>query len=166
LKSVDRAKGRFRSFLLACMKHFISNQRARARAQKRGGGAAHVPLDTIAAEEKYAKEVTDEVTPERLYHRRWALTLLDHVLVRVRAQYADRGRLALFEALKGELTGGTGRTNREIGAELGMSEGAVKVAAHRLRSRYREVLRAEIGRTVDDPADIDSEIEELFDALR
>jgi RNA polymerase sigma-70 factor (ECF subfamily) len=165
LKSVDPEKGRFRAFLLACMRHFLSNERDRERALKRGGGRAPLSLDGASAEARYRNEPAHELTAERIYHRRWALTLLEQVLDRLREDYARRHRAALFEALEPTITGGGGQSYRETGAALGLSEGAVKVAVHRLRRRYAETLRQEIGRTVGSPREIDEELQCLLDAL-
>jgi RNA polymerase sigma-70 factor (ECF subfamily) len=166
LAGVDRAKGRFRSFLLAAMKHFLANERDKARALKRGGGAHVTSLDAGDAETRYLREPADPVTPERVFERRWALTLLDEVLRRLRAEYEVRGQGALFEALKDTLAGGGGADGHAAAAHrLGMTEGAVKVAAHRLRRRYRDLLRAEIAATVDAPGEVDDELRHLFAVL-
>jgi RNA polymerase sigma-70 factor (ECF subfamily) len=162
----DRAKGRFRSFLLAAVKHFLSNQRDRARAKKRGGGRQVLSLDWDAGESRLGREPAHEITPERLFERRWALTILENVLARLRAEFEADGKYVLFARLKGVLTGETaGGRYAEIATELGMTAGAVKVAVHRLRRRYREILRDEIAHTVSDPAEIDAEIRELFAVL-
>jgi RNA polymerase sigma-70 factor (ECF subfamily) len=165
LGTVDRAKGKFRSFLLACCKHFLANERDRARALKRGGGRWPAALDFAAAESRYALERASALSPERLFERRWASTLLDQVLVRLRDEFATAGKEKYFNRLKTYLAGDrSGGTYEEFGAEFGMSEGAVKVAVHRLRGRYRELLREEIARTVD--ADqIEAEIRDLFAVL-
>jgi len=162
----DRAKGRFRSFLLATLKHFLANEWDKARAQKRGGGQSLLPLNIADAETAYGFEPADRFTAEKIFERRWALTLLEAVLRRLRAEYARDGKEKLFEQLKPTLTEAS-RSVRysEIADRLGTSEGAVKVAVHRLRQRYREVLRAEIADTVASPAEIDDEIRNLFAAL-
>lgn len=166
LDGVDPAKGRFRSFLLAALQHHLSNERDRARAQKRGGGIASVSIDAQDAEGRYRLEPADPMTPEKLYERRWALTVLDQALGRLQAEYAASGRRAIFEKLKGELTSAAERPpHAEIGRELGLTPGAVKVAAHRLRQRFGETLRAEIAETVARPEDIEGEIQHLFQAL-
>jgi RNA polymerase sigma-70 factor (ECF subfamily) len=164
LAAVDRDKGRFRSFLLAACKHFLSNERDRARAQKRGGGRAVLPLDAAGAEGRYGSEPAHEETPERLFERRWALALLEQVLGRLREEYAAAGKGRVFERLKGHLTG-DGVPYAQVAADLSMSAGAVKVAAHRLRQRYRELLRDEIAQTLDDPGQVEEEIRDLFAAL-
>ena len=166
LDGVDPAKGKFRSFLLASLQHYLSNERDRARAQKRGGGLAPISIDEQDAEGRYLLEPADPVTPEKLYERRWALTVLDQALARLQNEYAASGRGAIFEKLKGELTSAAERPpHAEIGRELGLTPGAVKVAAHRLRQRFGEVLRAEIAETLARPEDIEEEIQHLFQAL-
>ncbi len=162
----DRAKGRFRTFLLTACQHFLANERDRERAGKRGGGRAPLPIDFRAAEDRYAREPFHELTPDRLFERRWALALLDEALASLRAEYRAAGKEQLFERLKGHLGGaGEAAPHAAVAAELGLTEGAVKVAAHRLRQRYRSRLRALIAQTVPDPAEVDDEIRHLFAAL-
>jgi RNA polymerase sigma-70 factor (ECF subfamily) len=164
LGDVDRTKGKFRSFLLASLKHFLANEWDKARAQKRGGGQTIVSLD---AETRYNLEPASEVSADKIYERRWALTLLDEVLKRLREEYEADGKGKLFDHLKVTLTGERSTIPyAEIGAQLGMSEGAVKVAVHRLRQRYRDVLRAEIAETVDGSEAVEEEIRALFAALQ
>jgi RNA polymerase sigma factor (sigma-70 family) len=166
LADVQREKGRFRSFLLAALKHFLANEWDKARAQKRGGGAVHVPIDTASAETRYGLEPAHFDTPERLFERRWAITLLDRVLERLRDEHVKAGKAELFEQLKPCLTAEKAALSyAELGARVGLSEGAVKVAVHRLRQRYRELLRAEIAETVDSPAEVEDELRHLFTAL-
>lgn len=166
LAAVDRSKGRFRSFLLAAMKHFLANEWDKAQAQKRGGGQVFVALDAASAETRYALEPVDNASPERIFERRWALTLLDQVLARLRGEFTAAGKKTLFESLKGALTGSRDSLPyAELGAKLGMSEGAVKVAVHRLRTRYRELLREEIASTVASDADVEDELRHLFKLL-
>jgi RNA polymerase sigma factor (sigma-70 family) len=162
----DRTRGRFRSFLLGSLKHFLANEWDKARAQKRGGGQPVISIDTASVETSCGFEPADNVTPEKIFERRWALTLLDQVLRRLREEYIRDGREKLFDELKPTLTEAS-RTVRyaEIAARLETSEGAVKVAVHRLRQRYRELLRAEIADTVADPGEIEDEIRNLFAAL-
>jgi RNA polymerase sigma-70 factor (ECF subfamily) len=166
LAAADESRGRFRSFLLAALKHFLANEWDKASAQKRGGGQIPISIDPGSAETACSFEPADTTTPEKIYERRWALTLLDQVLRRLREEYVRAGREKLFEQLKPTLTEAS-RTVRyaEIAARLGMSEGAVKVAVHRLRLRYREVLRAEIADTVASPAEVEDELRNLFAAL-
>jgi RNA polymerase sigma-70 factor (ECF subfamily) len=166
LRQADRSRGRFRTFLLAAFRHHASHEREKARALKRGGGRAPLPLDFEDGEGRYLREPVDDRTPERLYERRWALTLLDAALARLREDHERAGRIDLFDALRGTLAaGGPEAPWAEVGARLGMSEGAVKVAAHRLRKRYREVLRQAIAETVADPSEVDDEIRTLLGAL-
>jgi RNA polymerase sigma-70 factor (ECF subfamily) len=166
LEEVDRAKGRFRSFLLAALKHFLSNEWDRQRAHKRGGASPHVPIDTQFAESRYGLEPAHEQTPEKLFERRWALTLLDQVLARLREEFVAAGKTGHFEELKVVLTSDKRSIPyAELGTRLGLSEGAVKVAVHRLRRRYRELLRAEIAGTVAGPEEVEEEIRHLFAAL-
>ena len=162
----DRSKGRFRSFLLASLKHFLANEWDKARAQKRGGGQIMIPIDVATAETSCGFEPADHVTADKIFERRWALTLLDQVLRRLRQEHVRDGREKLFEQLKPALTESSRSVPyAEIAARLGTSEGAVKVAVHRLRQRYRELLRAEIGETVASAGEIDDEIRSLFAAL-
>lgn len=167
LDDVDPKRGKFRSFLLASIKHFLSNERDRARAQKRGGRRPVLSLDFENAESRYRLEPADTMTPERLFERRWALTLLDQVIKRLEQEFTDAGKSDLFAGLKPFLTSAPdGPSQREVANELGISEGAVKAAAHRLRQRYRNVLREEISQTVAGPDDVAEELNELFDAVR
>src|SRR5262249_42950958 len=144
LAGLDPARGRFRAFLLSARRHFLANQRDRAQALKRGGGRRHLSLDLADADGRYAAEPSHEQTPERLFERRWALTLLDQVVQWLRQNYETAGQVPLFERLKGSLTGDADGSYAGTAAALGMTEGAVKVAAHRLRQRYRDLLRDEI----------------------
>jgi RNA polymerase sigma-70 factor (ECF subfamily) len=167
LQDVDPAKGRFRSFLMAACSHFLANRRDYERARKRGGGGrAILSIDAVEAERRYDREPSHTLTPERLYLRRWATTLLDSVLARLQREMADAGKAAQFEALKPALLGESdAESYRRLGAAAGLSEGAARVAAHRLRNRYRELLREEVGRTLADPAEVEQEIRDLFAAL-
>jgi RNA polymerase sigma factor (sigma-70 family) len=164
IAGADRAKGRFRSYLLGACRHFLTNEHDRAAAQKRGGGRVIGSLDFSDAERRYAAEPADDRTPEQLFERRWALTLLDGVLAGLRAEYVTAGQEPLFDRLKSSLTGEAG-SYADLAAELGMTEGAVKVAAHRLRRRYRDRLRAAIAETVETDDDVEAEIRDLFAAL-
>ena len=162
----DRERGRFRGFLLVSLQHYASKQRAKERAQKRGGGRVHLPLDFEEGEQRYRLEPVDELTPEAIFERRWALTLLERTMERLAAYYAGGGpeKAERFETLKPCLSGGAA-PYRDLGLRLGISETAVKVAVHRLRARYRDHLRQEIAETVFDPAEIDDEIRRLMEAL-
>jgi RNA polymerase sigma factor (sigma-70 family) len=161
----DRRKGKFRTFLLAALKHFLADQWDRARAQKRGGGKAVISFDGLDAESRYRLEPADDLTPERMFEKQWALSLLDHVLSRLDAEMVADGKAELFEALKATLTGAASITYAEIGTAMGMSEGAVKVAVHRMRRRYRALLREEIAQTVSGEDDVRDEIHYLLSCL-
>lgn len=170
LATLSPARGKFRSFLLAALTHFLSNQRDHAAAQKRGAGQT-LSFDALSAEARYALEPADTLTPDRLFERRWALALLDHAIERLQAAYAATQQSALFEALKPTLTGEAPRS-AAVAAQLQMTEGAVKVAAHRLRRRYRETLRTLVADTLEsagegppDKAAIDEEIACLLRCL-
>ena len=164
LDDVAPERGKFRSFLLAAMKHFLSNERDRAHAQKRGGGRSLISLDADSAEFRYATEPVDSMTPEKIFDRRWALMLLEQVLARLRAEMAKAGKTALFDELKPTLTGQPA-PHAQIADKLAMTEGAVKVAAHRLRQRYRELIREEVAQTVGDEKDVEEELRDLMSAL-
>ena len=163
LAGVREEKGRFRSFLLTAMKRFLANEWHRARAQKRGGGEPPVPIDAVQAEERYRAEPQDAATPELLFERRWALTLLEQVLARLEGEYAAAGQARVFEALKPMLAWHSGeQPYGDIAARLGMREGAVKVAMYRLRRRYGDRLREEIAQTVSSAGQIEDEVRRLF----
>jgi RNA polymerase sigma factor (sigma-70 family) len=159
-------RGRFRSFLLTALKNFLANEWNKMHAQKRGGTRPALSLDFDVGDSRYSLEPGHELTPERLYERKWALTLLDRVLDRLREEYSAGGKMELFECLR-PFIGGTPAdvAYADVVKELGLSAGAAKVAAHRLRRRYRDLLRDELAQTVADPADIDDEINWLFQAL-
>ncbi|NBV22936.1 MAG: RNA polymerase sigma factor [Proteobacteria bacterium] len=166
LGAADRERGRFRSFLLATLKNFLRDEWDKLRAQKRGGGEAAVSLDAGDAESRYALEPVDTMTADRLYERRWAMLLLDRAVERLRAEHEAAGKLAQFETLKASLAGSReSQPYAELAAQLGLSEGAVKVAVHRLRQRYREVIRAEIAETVAGEAEVEAELKHLMAAL-
>jgi RNA polymerase sigma-70 factor (ECF subfamily) len=166
LADVAREKGKFRSFLLASLKHFLANEWDRARAKKRGGEHAHISLDAHAAETRYRSEPMDELTADKVLDRQWALTLLELVLARLDAEYAGAGKAELFERLKVYLTAVKDSVPyATVATKLGTTEGAAKVAVHRLRQRYRKLLREEIAHTVASPADIEGEIRHLFAAF-
>jgi RNA polymerase sigma-70 factor (ECF subfamily) len=164
--NADQQKGRFRSFLLSAVNHFLSDEWDKARAQKRGGGVPPVPLQFDTAETRYGHEPVDNITPEQSYERRWVLTLLDGVLHRLRSEYEQEGRAELFAELNPCLVGDrTAQPYAELGAKLGVSEGTVKAAVHRLRQRYRQLLHEEIAHTVADPDEVDEELQHLFAVL-
>ena len=163
---LDRELGRFRAFLLASLKHFLANEFARVQALKRGGGAVLVSLTVNSAEEQYAREPVDATTPESLYERQWALTVIDRVLATVREEWRSHRRELEFDALRSCLLGSAPPGGyAATAAQLGMSEGAVKTAAHRLRRRFRTQLRTDIAETVSDASEIDEEIRYLIRAL-
>jgi RNA polymerase sigma-70 factor (ECF subfamily) len=165
LGSVDRSKGRFRSFLLSSLKHFLSNERDRARAQKRGGGQRHLPLDTSDAETRVGVDPADPQTPEKAFEKQWAISLLDRTLRRLREEYAARGYETLFEGLKGTLVEDGGAPYGQLAVKLDMSEAAVKMAAHRLKKRYRQLLRLEIAETVASEEEVEDEMRQVFRVL-
>lgn len=159
-------RGRFRSFLLAAVKNFLANELDRARAQKRGGGAALLSLDFAAGEARIGLDPAHHLTAERLFERHWALALLETVTQRLQAEYAATGRSRLFERLKAALTGERPHDYyRDAAAELGLSADAGRQAARRMRKRYRELLRDEVSQTVESPAEVDDEIRRLFAVL-
>jgi RNA polymerase sigma-70 factor (ECF subfamily) len=167
LQAADPRRGKFRSFLLTAFKHFLSKQRDRANAQKRGGGRATLPLDCQAGERRYRLEPADTATPETVFERRWALAILEQALAKLRQELADAGKEKLFECLKRALAGeGLQEPHARIAEQVGISEQAVKVAVYRLRRRYQELLRAEIAQTVASPDEIDDELRDLFAAVR
>lgn len=166
LRQADPSLGRFRSFLLAALKHFLANERLRLATAKRGGRVPHVPLDLDSAETRFRHEPADSGSPDQAYDRQWALAVLAQTLDRLQAEMEQAGRGPLFEALKDAL-GGDRHAVRyaELGERLGLSETAVKVTVHRLRKRYRELLRAAVADTLADGADADLELRHLQAAL-
>jgi RNA polymerase sigma-70 factor (ECF subfamily) len=166
VEAADPARGRFRAFLLTAFKRYAGHERDRARAAKRGGGKVPLSIDFEDGERRYSREPAHGETAERIYDRRWALTLLARVLDGLRREMEDEGRGEVFDALKPAIGGSGGMPAYRVVAErLGMTEGGVKVAVHRLRTRYRERLRAEIADTVASPEDVDEEIRDLLAAL-
>ena len=161
----DREKGRFRSFLLASLKHFLANEWDRANTVKRGGGGAFIPWDEL--EHEPSAPLESHLPPDQLYERQWALTLLDQVFTRLRNECVAAGKAELFDTLRVHLSGEKAAASyAEVGTTLAMSAGAVQVAVHRLRKRYGELLRAEIAHTVSRPGEVDEELRHLFAALR
>jgi DNA-directed RNA polymerase specialized sigma24 family protein len=166
LNAVAREKGRFRSFLLVAFKRFLAKEWDRDHAQKRGCGRAAIVLDTEFAERRYLGEGTVGLPPDRLYEHRWALTLLERGLARLRGEYNGAGRAAEFELLKGWLAASRGEIPyAQVAAALGVSEGAARVAVHRLRKRFREIFRAEIAATVATGEEVDDEVRYLLGVL-
>jgi len=162
----DRSRGKFRSFLLASLKHFIFNQHAKSHAVRRGGRVQFIPLDQSTAESQFRIEPVDRNSPDKAFARQWALALLDEVMDALKAHYQAAGEARLFEALQPCLATGRDRLSyAELGAGIGLSEGAVKVAVHRMRKRYRELLRQKVAETVSDPEAAEAELRELFQAL-
>src|SRR5215472_3847803 len=167
LETVQRERGRFRSYLLVSLKHFVLNAQLHAGAEKRGGGQSLISLDEVEAEKKFAQEPVDKSTPEKIFERRWALALLDKVLERLRQEYEATDRLRLFDTLRWFLSNEPAEQSQsQIGAKLDLSTGAVKQAVRRLRKRYRELLHEEVANTVATAADIDDEIRHLVAILR
>jgi RNA polymerase sigma-70 factor (ECF subfamily) len=162
----DRTRGRFRSFLLTAVKHFLANEWDRSRALKRGGGQVLLSIDLIDAERWYEPAATHAATPERLFERRWALTLLEHVMRKLRADFDAVGKADHFDRLAVFLNRESGGNRYEaVAGQLGISSGALRMAVHRLRRRYRELLRMEIARTVSSADQADDEIRFLMTAL-
>jgi RNA polymerase sigma-70 factor (ECF subfamily) len=158
--------GRFRAFILTALNHFLINEWQRGRAQKRGGDAQTISLDLAAAEKRFDLEPPDNSTPDKIFEKQWALALLNEVLNRLEAEYQAEGKGELFAALKRTLAGSReSQPYAALAEQLGMTESALKVAVHRLRKRYRELIRAEIAHTVGQSDDIDSEMRHLFAAL-
>lgn len=162
----DPDKGRFRSYLLASLNHFVADAADHAGRLKRGAGHPLLSLDAVLAERRYALEPADHCNPEQLFERRWALTLLDTVLQRLETEAAESGRTDLFRQIKGVLLGDhSGVTYVELAPQLGLSEAALTMTVHRLRRRYRELVREEIAHTVSRPVEIDEEMRHLFQVL-
>jgi RNA polymerase sigma factor (sigma-70 family) len=164
LDRADPEKGRFRSFILTSLKFFVADEGDRDRAQKRGGGMIE-QLEFSSGEQRYQREPAHDETPERIFERRWALALLDRVVERLREEFVQHGRPEHFERLKVFLLGQSDTPYAALAREMNTSEGALKVAIHRLRKRYRELFRQEIADTVADPAEVESELRFLADVL-
>ena len=166
LHKVEPIPGKFRSFLLTAMKHFLANERDRARAQKRGGGRTILSLNFENAENQYALEPANDLSPEKLFEKSWALTVLERTMDQLEAELAGKGKQKLFEHLRIYLVAEANSIPySEVATKLGMTEGATRVAVHRLRKRCRELLRGEIAQTVAGEDQIDDEIRGLFAAL-
>jgi len=165
LKSADPRAGRFRSYLVTCLKNFLADQSDRKNAQKRGGGMAFLPLDAADAEVRYTA-LKDCETPERIFDRQWAVVAVTRACQQLEDAFAREGRADTFQHLKAFLPGGADPAPAAaVAAELGMTEGAVKVAIHRLRRRYGDILRANVRHTLADPNDLDDEIRFLLNCL-
>lgn len=168
LRDARRERGKFRSFLLASLKHFLANEWDRAQAQKRGGQLQFISLEEIASQESRRPLDPRTLTPEEQFERQWALTALNRVIARLGEEYKNASKARLFENLKDFLIGADGLPYQQVALALEMSEGAVKTAVHRLRSRFRKLLRAEIAETLlrpDDQAEVDGEIRYLLKTL-
>src|ERR1039458_8741243 len=166
LAAAAREKGRLLLFLRVALKRFLANEWDRARRLKRGGGHAPLSLDTEMGEERYRSERSDGLPPDRLYERRWAMTLLEQTLGRLRSEHTAAGKAAEFEQLKGVLMADRGSIDYgALAAELGLSEGAARVAVHRLRKRFRELFRAAVADTVSGPGEVESELRYLVGVL-
>ena len=167
LADVDPTKGRFRAYLLATLRNFLSRDRTRAGRLKRGGGTSTLSLDMEAGEERYTVHPSEEMTPEDIFEHRWAVTVLDRAMARLERDSSFTAGEEQFRSLKPYLTGDRPQQPyRQVAASLGMSEGAVKVAVHRLRKRFGEYLRLEIAETVVDPSDVDDEVRHLLEVVR
>jgi RNA polymerase sigma factor (sigma-70 family) len=166
LANLDGEKGKFRAFLLASLKHFLANEWDKTQAQKRGGGAANLSLDWQTADTKFQVAATSEPSPDKAFDREWALALLAKVIERLQKECEADGKAKLFEQLKIFLTAGKGESAQgEMAKTLGMEEGTVRVAVHRLRKRYRALLRDEIAQTLADEKQVDEEMRALFGAF-
>jgi RNA polymerase sigma-70 factor (ECF subfamily) len=167
VSGADRQKGKFRSYLLGTFEHFLAREWRRAHAEKRGGGQAVFSLDETDAENRYLLEPAHELTPAKMFERRWATTLLEQAMRRLEEECRAGSKGALFDKVKELLSANAGESSyAEIAFSLGMTEGALKVAVHRLRHRYGELLRLEVAQTLASAEDIDEELRELFAVLR
>jgi RNA polymerase sigma factor (sigma-70 family) len=164
LDRADPEKGRFRSFILTSLKFFVADERDRDRAQKRGGGTVQ-PLEFSSGEKRYQREPSHEETPERIFERGWALSVLERVVEKLRQEFVQHGRPEHFERLKVFLLGQSDAPYAALAREMNTSEGALKVAIHRLRKRYRELFRQEIADTVADPGEVEPELRYLAAVL-
>ena len=167
LAGVRQERGRFRSFLLTCLKHFLADARDRAQAQKRGGGRPVISWDGLNAEARYQLEPQYELSPDRIFDRRWAYALLEAVMKRLEEEYASAGKGAVFDALRPFLAGeAEGLAYSDVAVRLDLSEAAAKMTVTRMRRRYRQLLRAEVANTVEAKADVDEELHHLLATLR
>jgi RNA polymerase sigma-70 factor (ECF subfamily) len=166
LAQANPGRGRFRGFLLAAFKNFHANERAYQAAAKRGGGKSIVSLDELQPENRYRNEPANEISPEKLYDQKWAASLLDHVMKTLRDEYVAVGKGPLFDVLRAVIWDGRQEAGYQaLSRQTGLSEGAFKVAVHRLRSRYKECLRHEVAQTVSTPAEVDDELRHLLAAV-
>jgi RNA polymerase sigma-70 factor (ECF subfamily) len=166
LRHADPESGRFRAFLLTSLKHYVANEHVRTTAIKRGGAQPFLSLDLQAAEDRYRNEPRDDLTPEHLYERRWAMAVLERALVALRAEFRENGRETFYDAVHESLIGESDTPlYRTIAERFGTSESAVKVTVHRMRRRYRELVRDEVAGTVESEAAVDDEVRYLMTAL-
>lgn len=166
LHGLDPRKGKFRSFLLVVLRHFLTNEAKRAGAAKRGGGRAPLALEAGVAEDRFLLQTTSPLSPEQLFDRNWALAMLDQTFETLRGEFEQQGVSARFERLKVFLWNeGNGEEYAKAGVALGLSPAAVKMAVHRLRHRYGELLRQEVARTVESPFEVEAEMRYLLDLL-
>jgi RNA polymerase sigma-70 factor (ECF subfamily) len=166
LDAAEREKGKLRAFLIVALKHFMAKEWRRASAQRRGGGQPPLPLDTTLAESRYAADTTTALAADEVFDRQWALTLLDLTVDRLRAEFAGAGKPEEFETLKSRLVAERGAIDyAQVAGQLRISEGAARVAVHRLRKRFRELYREEIAQTLADGADVEGELRHLGAAL-
>lgn len=164
--AANPAAGRFRSFLAASLKHFLADQADRRNAQKRGGGVVMLPIDLTGAEERFTRDLAYGETPERIFDRQWALAVVTQTCDQLRDALTREGRSGLFHHLGAYLPGGSEPSScADLAEQLGMTEGAIKVAIHRLRRRYRELLRANVSHTLANPKELDDEIRFLLRSL-
>jgi len=167
LQAIDQSKGKFRSFLLASLKNFMSHEYEKGQALKRGGGTTTVSMDAEDAETRFKIEPVDDLTPDQIFERRWGLTMMERAMGRLETETASTSTPEQFEQMKSYLTGaGAGTPYKEAADEVGMSEGAFKTAVHRMRQRYGRLLRDEIAETVADPAEVDGEVKHLLTVIR
>lgn len=167
LRHADRGRGRFRSFLLTSLTNFAANERDKQAAQKRGGGVPAISLEFENAEGRFQLEPATDETPEKIFDKRWAITLLDRVFARLTAEMTGTGKESQFERLKTYLIGDQPQLSyAENASILGVSEGAIRVAVHRLRRRFRDLIRDEIAQTVSSPEEIEDELHHLWNAVR
>jgi RNA polymerase sigma-70 factor (ECF subfamily) len=164
-KDANQARGRFRSFLLAAVTHFIANEYKAAHALKRGGGAEHLSIDTTDEERRFRYEPADADSPDRIYERRWAQAVLDQTMARVAAHYAESGRSEWFAQMRPSIAGDDAVAQSELASQLDVTEGALRVAIHRLRKRFRETLREVIAETVDAPELVEDELRHLTEIV-
>ncbi len=166
LAAADPERGRFRNFLMASIKHFMGHEWARQRAKKRGGGCCHFSLDRDSAETRYRLEPLDDRTPEQMYERQWALTVLEQVATELRRDYTTRAKSSQFDALKSHLNlGSPQQSYAQLAERLNTTEGAARVMVHRLKQQYRSIMRRQIAQTVASAEEVESEIQHLFQAL-